>query len=303
MEERKFKKYIESLDPRLLVFIGALSTVGISITAKELTNYGLSITNQVLLRNIFAAIFMVLIVPSSYRKFSKTKLKIKTEIVLRSSIYLGAIYLFAYAFNNTNLVNVGLLSSLPFVAVIGLIFFKDKLTKSKIVLLVSAFLGAIIISGFGKAGFSFVQISIILGSFLFALTYETTRDKIGRIDNEEFSTITQVVASLLILIIFLLKADFYNLFNHINLENLLLSLACSLCIVINMITLGSGMKRLSSLDSNIIMYTVPVLSVVASIFIFREFPKSNEIIGGLVILVSCSGLAILEKTIADKQNG
>ena len=256
-----------------------------------------------LLRNIFAAIFMVLIVPSSYRKFSKTKLKIKTEIVLRSSIYLGAIYFFAYAFNNTNLVNVGLLSSLPFVAVIGLIFFKDKLTKSKIVLLISAFLGAIIISGFGKAGFSFVQISIILGSFLFALTYETTRDKIGRIDNEEFSTITQVVASLLILIIFLLKADFYNLFNHINLENLLLSLACSLCIVINMITLGSGMKRLSSLDSNIIMYTVPVLSVVASIFIFREFPKSNEIIGGLVILVSCSGLAILEKTITDKQNG
>lgn len=296
MSERRLKRNIEKISPRWLVFLGGpVAITGISILAKQITFYGLSLSSQVFLRNLLAAIVMLCLIPSSFGRFKKADNRVKLEVIARSVFYTLAIYAAAYAFNTISLADVGILGSLPFISIIGVLMFKDKINLPKLSLILISLLGGSIISGFSPRGFQMGYLAVVAGNFMFALTYESINERVGHIDNEQFNTLTQVFSAIMISFITLFDGSFINMSTHINLQNFMIMIAMGILIIVNMLALGSEMKRISSIDSGVIMSLVPVIIILASTFLFNQPPSTKEIFGAAVIISSCIGLAYIEE--------
>lgn len=266
----------------------------IGVFVKYLTNTDLGVWNQILLRNMIAGIIGLLLVPSAFNAFVGSNNRNRLIICFRSVAYVAAIYLFTLALKETTLANVGLIGAFPFVAIYGFVFFNEKATKIQIGLLCLALLGVAIVANARVEGFALGigEIYAFTSSGFFGLMYILAKKTTGNIDTQQYAVLTQVITMPLIAAVAWSTDGFTNLTQEFSLEVAFLASGAAVFIILNMLTISSGMQRSNSTNANILLYSGAVFSVIASLVFFRDIPKLPEIIGGTIILGSCLLLVI-----------
>lgn len=285
----KLSQKIDMAPAPALIVIGCLAQAMIGVFVKYLVQTDLGIYNQILLKNIIAGLLGLVFVAGSMKAHFNSTSRDKFIILLRSFIYITGIYFFTLALKYTTVANVGLVSAFPFVAIFGALFFKEKIDFKEIIFLITAFFGVLVVAGFNLKGLSLGigEIYAFIFAALFAVMYVLAKKTTSNISAQQYSALTQVLVAPFIITISLLNNGLNDISTHFSLYVLLLAFGAGLFIIVNMIAIGSAMRRSKSVSANTLMYSYPVFSVLASLAFFKDVPKLNELIGGVIILVSC----------------
>lgn len=232
-----------------------------------------------------------------WSKISKIPLKDWIIMIARAlTYYVGGVILFTLAVFNTTLGNVSLLQALPFVAIFGVIFFKEKLSRWKVLFILLSLLGVTFISVnsvneifiWGK-GQTF---SLISGIF-FSLSFISRKWQSDYLNNKE---ITQIV--LFIAVIFLLIGSFIfreGLPTHG--WNWLVGGALFISALYNVIMLfliNYSFQNVKPLLANNLLTLEAFFAIILGFLLYKEMPHMKDILGGVMVIAAVIGMNYLE---------
>lgn len=232
-------------------------------------------------------------------KLRKIPLKDWLLLIIRSfSNYVGGVILFTLAVFNTSLGNVSLIQALPFIAIFGIIFFKEKSTKGKVFFLLLSFLGVVILSinniheifVWGKG-----QTLSLISAFFFSFAYISRRWQSRTLNNKEMTQIMLFFA-----VIFLLLGSFFfkeglptNGWNPTVIIALLVSAFFNVAMLF-LINYGFGHVQ-PFLASNILTLE-GFFAIILGFLIYREIPMAKDVIGGILIVIAVIGMNYMENS-------
>lgn len=132
-------------------------------------------------------------------------------IILRAVSYsLFGIILFTQAILIAKYSNVSFISSIPMTAVLGFIILKEKFTFQKLIFIVTAFLGVLLIS---LSDYSNIfiwgrgELLTLISTFFFAISYIARKWQTDKLNNFELTFINFFVAFIVVFIAALLKGE------------------------------------------------------------------------------------------------
>jgi len=280
---------MDKLPASFALVLSVFAQVMIGVFVKFLTQSDLQIWSQILLRNAFAGLFALLVVPSAVRSFLNLNSNDKFQVGIRSAFYVCAIYFFTLALELTSISNEIFIAAFPFVAVLGWVLFKDPISQMQILFLAIAAIGVIIISGVDFSSFRFGEgeLYAFISTGFFALMYLWSRKIKDSFSTHEFSAMTQIITLPPIFVLSLLNSGSINVLQGIDSNALWLALGAAVFITANIFLVSSGITRTSSATANLWLLSAPFFAVVASIVFFSYTPTVREFFGGGIIV--CSG--------------
>lgn len=254
-----------------------------------------SIFQQVTLR-VLAAFFLSLIFFGKSLDFSKFKKISKKEwglLIFRSfSWYVLGVTMFSLAIVKTKYSNVSFISALPLTAVTGFILLKEKVTLQKIIFVLLAFAGVLLISvedysnlmSWGQG-----EILALVSCVFFSFAYIARRYHTDLLSNREITVITFFI-SFCMLAMTSLVVD-----RGLPTENWSLMMLGAVIVagffnVGNIYLTNYGFQHVESvLASNILMLEA-LFAVILGFIFFKEVPAWKEILGGVLIVAGVIGM-------------
>lgn len=203
--------------------------------------------------------------------------------VLGGSLFTLAMTLAKYA-------NVSLIGSLPLTALFGYILLRDKLSMSKVIFLLSASFGGMLIgvndltqlSVWGRG-----EVIALLSTICFCLSFIMRRLHTSLLNNREMTLIMFLMAAMTLLIVSLVNGDGIPQPTSGWQPDLLMVIAAGgLFNVLALFMVNYGFSNINTaLASNILTLEI-VFALGIGFFLYQEIPITKEFIGGLVIVTS-----------------
>jgi len=196
----------------LALILLALIFASMGLFARYLAT-GFLLFQQVYLRMLAAFIvgYLVFRKQINIGKFKKLPLREWLIIFFRAVSYsLFGVILFTQAIIIAKYSNVSFIGSLPITAVLGFVLLREKFSFRKLVLVLFAFAGALLISvkdysnilNWGKG-----EMLTLISTVFFSLSYIARKWQSNLLNNEELTTANFLVAFLVVFILSILKGD------------------------------------------------------------------------------------------------
>lgn len=247
---------------------------------------------QIYLRFLFGFVFTTLIFRRriNYQKIFTSSYKDLFPIVFRSvSYYLFGVSLFTWAIINTKISNVSFIGALPMTAILGFILFKEKLTLSKIVFILTAFAGTIILSvkDFSQifSSFGLGELAALISAFFISLGMLARKWETKRLNTAEVSLIVIFIAAILLLTTSLAVGEGYPTTGW-NTGVVMALLLAGLLNAAVVLLVTYGFVRVKALLANNLLQLEAPITVLLAFLVFHEIPVLREAVGGTIIILS-----------------
>ena len=258
----------------------------IAITARYLSSY-YTLFQQLYLSVGLAFIVSLFIFPRSLSIKRLKKLPKRDWYVILFRVIIGyalAASLYRQALILTKISNVTFIQSIPFAGVFGWILFKEKFSFTKLLLLLVAYFGVVLIavkdySSLNSIGLG--EIFSLISAALFALSYLSRKWQSDILTNMEITQVILLVGTVILLAISLLKGEGLPSFSF----NLLLFLSLfftGLFNAINIFLINYGFRNVKAVLASNILTLESVFALILAIIFYQEFPNVKELIGGKV---------------------
>lgn len=230
-------------------------------------------------------------------KFKKLPTKEWLIIILRAVSYsLFGILLFTQAILITKYSTVSFISSLPMVAVLGFVLLHEKLSFQKLVLILLAFVGVLLISiqdysnilGWDRGG-----VLTLISTVFFSLSYVARKWQSDLLNNMELTVINFLVAFLVVFMVSILKGDGLPTLGW-NWGLLLAVVGAGIFNIGNVFLTNYGFEKVEAILANNILTLESVFAVVLGLIFYHEVPLTKELLGGFVIMLSVIGMNKVE---------
>ena len=254
---------------------------------------------QVYLR-VLAAFFLGLIFFRKDLDFGKVRRISKKEwglLLLRSaSSYLFGVTLFTQAIIMTKYSNVSFIGALPVVAVLGALLLKEKLTFKKLLLILTAFSGVILIAVkdyshllvWGRG-----EVVALLATLAFSLSYVARKWHSDLLNNKEITQVIFFLSFFMLFITSLVKGDGLPVTGW-QIGLLLAVLGAGLFNVVNLFLTNYGFQKVEAILASNILTLESVFAVILGFLFYKEVPVTKELLGGVVIALSVIGMNKVE---------
>ncbi len=225
----------------------------------------------------------------NFRKLTKITKKEWLLLIFRSiTSYLLGVTLYTQSIVLTKFSNVSFIGALPIVAILGVMFLKEKLTFKKFLLVLAAFLGVVLIV-VKDYSHLFVwgqgEILAILSTLAFSISYIARRWHDDLLNNQEITQITFFVSFILILATSIIAGEGMPDTNW-NRSLVLAILGAGLFNVINLFLTNYGFQKVDAIIANNILTLQSVFAIILGFLFYREVPIFTELIGGIIIVLS-----------------
>lgn len=247
------------------------------------------------LRLMFASIFLFFVF-IYYRRKNKSEIilpkKNRKYLILMGIAFAGATVCWMVALTYTTIANVLILgcSGMIFTLTIGHFWLKEKMNSLKIVAVLLAALGIIIIvvpdihlDLFSSSKIMWGNCFAILNSLLFSFWYLCSR-KLGK----ESHSILTTTGSNIIACVILLPWAIYGIINlTITPKDWLLIISTGIMAQgIGTFLLNSALRRLEAAIGSLIGTTEIIFGIIIAFFIFQEMPFWYTYLGGFIIILA-----------------
>ncbi len=205
-----------------------------------------------------------------------------------TSNYLIGVTLFSQAILWTKYSNVSFIGALPMTALYGFVLFREKITWQKILLVLVAFVGVIVISVkdysqlfvLGKG-----EIAAFVSTVFFSLGYVARKWHSNLLNNREITELIFVIAFGLVLITSLISGESIPTTGW-TWGLLLAVLGAGFFNVLNLFLINYGFEHVEAVLASNLLTLESVFAIALGFLFFRELPNLKELIGGTVIIVS-----------------
>lgn len=285
----------------LFIMLAGMFWGMISLFSTPLKNVGVSPGTIVAIRMIGGAIVLIAVFAVKNANYLKIKLKdvwlfIGTGVI--STGLFNYCYFTALELTSTAVAVVLLYTSPLFVIVMSAIFFKEKITKIKVVSLIMTMLGCVCVTGLIGAKLNGNVFGIIagLGSGFFYSLYSI----FGRIALKKYNSVTVTIYTFVFAAIAsLFMADFSE-FGYL-IADYRMALDAVLFVIISTVTpfmlYTKGLSKTEAGTAAILVTIEPVVGVIVGFFVFGESTEITKIIGIFLIIGASIVLNIRRKTI------
>lgn len=285
----------------LFIMLAGMFWGMISLFSTPLKNVGVSPGTIVAIRMIGGAIVLITIFAVKNANYLKIKLKdiwlfIGTGVI--STGLFNYCYFTALELTSTAVAVVLLYTSPLFVIVMSAIFFKEKITKIKVVSLIMTMLGCVCVTGLIGANLNGNVFGIIagLGSGFFYSLYSI----FGRVALKKYNSVTVTIYTFVFAAIAsLFMADFSE-FSYL-IADYRMALDAVLFVIISTVTpfmlYTKGLSKTEAGTAAILVTIEPVVGVIVGFFVFGESTEITKIIGIFLIIGASIVLNIRRKTV------
>ena len=253
---------------------------------------GLSLWQQLYLRLVIAVPLLWI---TFYRRIDikncLTLVKKEPFIVLTRSLclYAASIPLYLYAAQHASLGNVALLQVLPYIFIFGVLINRDKITPARVVLMLVALSGALIVttqSGFNLKHLGIGELASIASGILLSLGLISRKWHKVKVNNYELSLTLMFCGMILAILFSLISGGGIPRPAVVN-ERFFVILFIAAYLNVAIILLANyGFKQVRDTLANNIMALEGVFGILFGYLIYSEIPTSHDIIGGSLILAS-----------------
>lgn len=276
---------------------GALALVGLALVwslqgvLPRYLSTSLQLFQQVYLRFALASVFTAIIFRRriSYTKILSAQWRDWWPILARAgSYYLLGVTLFTQSVLLTKLSNVSFINALPLTAILGWLIFKEQFNFKKLVLVILAFFGAVLImvkdlstlSGFGLG-----ELLAFISLVFISLGMLIRKWESQRFNTVEASFLVISLAAVVVFIAALFKGETVSLSSWNS--GVILALVLAGLFNVAIVTLITyGFRRVGAvLAGNLLQIEVPLTVGLAFLF-YREIPILKDAIGGIIIILS-----------------
>lgn len=287
---------VEVTPGNIVVAATAFTSVGISSSVKFLTESDLTLWNQIVFRNIAASVIGLVFISSALTKLRSLPTGSLKILALRCAIYITAIYFFTTSLANTSVANFAFIGSFPFIAVLSVIFYRERIDLKQFGFLLLATVGLVIVSGITPSDLSLGlgEVSAVVASTLFSMAWLLSRNLDKGATAPEYAVMTQVLSTPLVFFVLLAIDGPASFAVGFSLRDLVLSIIAGFFIVMNVILISSGAKRVSGVSLGVLTSLGPVVAVAAAIVLFTDTPSIRELIGGVVVVVAALAYSITQ---------
>lgn len=210
-------------------------------------------------------------------------------LILRSFILVIGIGLFTASIMKAKFANINFIYSLPTMALLGLIFLKEKLTLKKLILLITAFVGAALVATNNISSilsWGFGETLALISTFFYSLAYIIRKWLSDTLRNEEIAEMGAFFSFIFALLFSQILAN--GVLEFITLSPFLLFI--TVMAGATFITLGYlgnyGFQKIEAIIANNILVLESIFGLLIGFFVYRETPILRELIGGLIIAIS-----------------
>lgn len=273
------------------IILAALFWGMIGIFVKGLSKIGLTAMEIVTIRVMFSCLFLFIYGVSS--KNNQMKIDIKdTYLFIGTGILSISFFNWAY-FTSINMLSLSvaviLLYTAPaFVMILSVIFLKEKITGSKVILLCMTLIGCFLvtgISGKGLEGGNLLGYLIGLGSgFGYALYSIFGKFAIAKYSAFTVSFYTFFIASIVLVPYTQIWTVLHKL---MSLEAVLQVIGlCLISTVFAFLLYTEGLKGVESSKASILSTVEPLAAMIIGIVIYKDSINTTQLLGGFVIFAS-----------------
>jgi drug/metabolite transporter (DMT)-like permease len=261
--------------------------IPIIVKFSSIDSYSLSLG-----RIIFATLFLFL-----WIKFNKIKLqrlkKDKLQLFFFGLFHALIIIFFFIAIKliTTAMAVILLYAGAIYLVLFSYIFLKEKIEKITVISLIISFIGLFLVFYTDKLILNWWgYLAGFLAGFFMALVYLFAKI-ISNKYNKMSMTYYQNLIALPLMLPLLLLAKF-----EFTLINLFTLIALGIfCTAIAFLLLYAGMKKIKAQKVGILLLMEVIVPIILALLLFRELPKINEIIGGVLILIGFITITIFHK--------
>lgn len=271
----------------------------ISIFVRHLTALGYTSMELVSVRALITAVSLIIFIAATNRELLKVKLKdcryfIGTGIL--SFVFFNFCYLNAINTVSVSVAAILLYTSPIFVTVMSAMLFKEKFTKIKVVALILAFLGCILVTGVLSPTTVLNAKGLIFGvlsGFGYALYSIFGRYALNKYSSLTVTAYTFVFASIGVLP-FISFPHFYSVAAKNPISVFWLVALAIVTGIIPYVLYTYGLSHIESGKASIIACIEPVVATLTGIIVFNELLSIGSIIG--IVLVMTAVILLNAKT-------
>lgn len=202
--------------------------------------------------------------------------------------YLIAASLYRESLTLTKISNVTFIQSVPFVALFGWFIFKEKFTFKKLLYVVLAYIGVIIIS-MHDTSFSFTlgkgELFSFISSVMFSISYIARKWMTNYLNDKEITQILLFLATILFILLSVVTRETAPIFEWQWLLVLAIFLTGALN-VCNIYLVNYGFANVRPVLASNILTLESFFALFLALIFYREIPSLREFIGGIIIVVA-----------------
>ena len=261
---------------------------------------GFFVFQQVYLRMLAAFVigFIVLRKQLNLRKIRRISSKDWGIIIFRAvSFAVFGVTLFTQAIVLTKYSNVSFISALPVTAVLGFLLLKEKFSLGKILLVLLAFSGVVLIAvkdythlfiwGYG-------EILTLISTIFFSLGYVARKWQSKFLNNSELTVLNFLVAFLAVLFVSLIKGDGLPVAGWTS-GLLMAIIGAGTFNVANVFLINYGFEKVDAVLASNILTLESFFAILLGFLFYGEIPLVKELIGGAIIISSVIWMNQLKK--------
>jgi drug/metabolite transporter (DMT)-like permease len=268
--------------------------VFVRILSRELSTF-----QQIAARDIVASILAVAVAIFLKQKWSLNGVK-KRYVLLFTLFFQLDVIFYVLAFLRTKM-TVAIFSfyagTLIFSLVFGIIFFREKISRIKLISLILTFIGLGFFSyPFNLSAFNLGFIFAVAGGAFDAATNASRKFLSGRID--KFVLVSfQMLSGIFVMALIMIFAK-QSFTPHISLISMFVVLIFGLLLMLVHFLCTVGFQNFDLNLGTIVMSSEMIFTVIFGMIVFAEFPTILEIIGGIFISLSIviSNLKLTRRT-------
>lgn len=271
----------------------------IAITARYLSFY-YTLFQQLYLSIGVAFILSLFIFPKSLNLKRIKAIPQKDWVIMLFRVIIGYLLgasLYRESLTLTKISNVTFIQSIPFAAVFGFILFKEKFTFKKLLLLLVAYLGVLLIAikdyssifTFGKG-----ELFSLASSALFSLSYVSRKWQTDFLNDKEITQILLFVGTIVLFTASLINGESLPTINWQRVL-LLAIFFTGFFNTINIFLINYGFKNVKAVLASNILTLEAIFALILAFIFYRELPNLKELLGGALIIGSVIQMNRLEE--------
>jgi RarD protein len=245
-----------------------------------------------LLRGLIGSLFLMTVMFMMKKKISWALVKVNAVVLLFSSIALGGNWIFLFhAYKHTTISNAALSYYFApvFILILSPLVLKEKLSTKKIICIVVAMLGMLLIVGNGGLSTSGVDDLIGIGYGLMAAVFYVSLMLFNKFIKNMYgleTTLIQLGTATLLLMPYVFFTEGFGILE-------VSSSSIPFIVILGLVHTGigfllffSGMQKLKGQSIAALSYVDPITSLVISAVILQEQMTFIQILGGALLLGS-----------------
>lgn len=183
------------------------------------------------------------------------------------------------------------------VAVMGIFLMKEKLTAKKLVLIIAAFIGVIIIA---VQDFTHIfdwgtgELIALISTTTFALSYVVRKWHSGLLNNKEITTLMLFLTSILLFISSLFLGEGLPLGGWTG-GLFVAIIGAGIFNIVNLLLTNYGFQKVEAIFASNILALESALAIILGLLFYAEVLALRELLGGVMIILSVIGMNWVEK--------